>query len=95
MPKIVWIPIILYILGMFAMIARLWYFQIIMLNNLAPGRSPFEQHGFFDSSRYNSVGQEAHRKMLRFYWKTIACGLGGLLSIASIAALLSYISSPP
>jgi hypothetical protein len=91
---ITWILLAIWGLGMFAMMARLWYFQIVLLNNMAPGRTPFEQRGFFDSSRYNPIGQEAHRKMLRFYWKTIACGLGGLISIAIIASLLSYISSP-
>ena len=96
MLKIAYALLALWSLGMFAMIARLWYFQIIMLNNLAPGRSPWERGGgFFDASRYNPVGQEAHRRMLRFYCKAAACGFGGLISIAMIGSLLHYISSPP
>ena len=92
--KVTWIRLAIWGLGMFAMIARLWYFQIVLLNNMAPGRSPFEQRGFFDSSRYNAVGQEAHRKMLSFYWKVVVYGLGGPISIMTIASLLSHVSSP-
>jgi hypothetical protein len=90
MLKLIWTLLAIWFLGGFAMIARLWYFQILLLNNRAPGSSIWGNGcGFFDSSGYNPAGQKIHREMLRFYWKTVAYGLGGLISIAIIASLLS------
>lgn len=85
---LIWILVAIWGLGLYAMIARLWYFQIVMLNNLSPDRTPGWRGGFFDASRYNAAGQEAHRKMLSFYWKVVAFGLGGLLAISIIGVAL-------
>ena len=80
--KVAYVAIAFWALGMMILIFRLWFFWIQMLNNLAPGVSPWSRRGsFFDSSRYNPTGQIFHRRMLRLYWKTVAFGVGGLLLI--------------
>jgi hypothetical protein len=83
--KLAWMLSAIWASGMIFCIGRLWYFQIIRLNNLAPGKKP---RSFFDSSPYNPAGQEAHRKLLNFYWKVLLYGFGGLISIAVLCELL-------
>jgi hypothetical protein len=79
--KVAYVAIAIWAVGMVILIFRLWFFKIQMLNNLAPGVSPWSEGSFFESSRYNATGQIFHRKMLRLYWTTVAFGVGGLLLI--------------
>lgn len=77
-----------WVAGLVTLIVRLWYFQIQMMNNLAPGVSiSLWGAGMFDSSRYNAKGQMFHRKLLRLYGITAAFGIGGILLIATIRSI--------
>ena len=80
-----------WVAGLVVMIIRLWYFQIQMLNNLAPGISPWGGGGMFGSSRYNATGQMFHRKLLRLYGKSVAFGVGGILLMAAIGSIAGHI----
>ena len=73
MRALIYIGTAIWALGVVVGIGRLWYFQILMFNNLAPGVNPYKaKGGFFDSSRFNPTGQKFHQPMLRFYWKLVA-----------------------
>jgi hypothetical protein len=93
--KVVYVSIAIWATGLAILIFRLWYFWIQMLNNLAPGASPWSGGGsVFDGSRYNADGQVFHQKLLRLYWKTVAFGVGGLLLIAAGGSLAArYVGS--
>ncbi|HEX7923714.1 MAG TPA: hypothetical protein VF583_22340 [Bradyrhizobium sp.] len=92
MHKLIWTLVIIWMLGLCVMIARLWHFQIRLLNNLAPGESiGGARGGFFDSSRYNPTGQKIHREMLKFYWKVLAWGL----SMPVLIGIATSLFGPP
>jgi hypothetical protein len=77
--------IAVWVAGLVTMIVRLWYFQIQMFNNLAPGVSvSLWGGGMFDASRYNAKGQMFYRKLLRLYGVAVVFGIGGILLIAAI-----------
>jgi hypothetical protein len=80
----------IWVLGLLFAIGRLWYFQIQMFNNFAPGVNPYKvKGGFFDSRPYNPIGQKAQQRMLRFYWKVVTWGLGWPILIGVVGSLVS------
>jgi hypothetical protein len=90
MVLVFWTVLVIYVVGFVAMMVRLWYFRIALLKNMEPGRNPFDMRGdlFFDSTRFNSNGQEIHRKTMRFFWKVLAVGLSGPILLGILAAMM-------
>lgn len=78
-------------LGMVLAIIRFWYFQIQLLNNLAPGRTLWEiqGRGFFDPGRFNPRGQQFQRQIIRLWLKTVAWGVGGWLLLGIVGPHLT------
>ena len=81
----------IWLVGFLAMVVRLWQHRIALVNNLAPGRKPFDMRGdfFFDSTRFNSAGKEVRRETMRFLWKVLAVAISGPLVLGVLVGVMS------
>src|SRR6185437_4669486 len=78
----------IYVVGFGAMMVRLWHYRIALIEQIVPGRDPFDRKGdfFFDTTRFTPAGKEIHRKTMSFLWKLLLFALGvpillGILSV--------------
>jgi hypothetical protein len=89
MTLVFWTVLVIWVVGFVAMMVRLWYFRLALIKNVIPGRDPFDMRGdlFFDTTRFNPVGKEIHRRTMRFFWKVLAVAFSGPMVLGILRAI--------